>query len=61
MDDNSMEVKSLQPYGTFQMLTIVQIVVHNKFFCRLSKNFAKNLIADLPKKTTEFVKIKRLF
>ena len=45
-----MEEKSRQPYGTFQMLTIVQIVVHNKFFCRLSKNFAKNLAADLPKK-----------
>ena len=45
-----MEEKSRQPYGTFQMLTIVQIVVPNKFFCRLSKNFAKNLAADLPKK-----------
>ena len=51
-----MEEKSRQPYGTFQMLTIVQIVVHNKFFCRLSKNFAKNLAADLPKRKTEFVK-----
>ena len=56
-----MEEKSRQPYGTFQMLTIVQIVVPNKFFCRLSKNFAKNLAADLPKKNRICQKLSDFF